>query len=54
MNPELIRLSEVTQKENIVYLHIKMETRKVVLMKLFAGQQWNTDIENRLVEREGR
>ena len=40
MNLEPIIHSEVSQKENIVYQGIYMESRKMVLMNLFAGQQW--------------
>ena len=42
MNPEPIIRSEVGQKEKNKYHipHICMESREMVLMKLFAGQQW--------------
>ena len=41
MSLEPIVRSEVSQrKTNIVYEHIYMESRKMVLMNLFAGQQW--------------
>ena len=41
MSLEPIVQSEVSQrKTNIVYEHIYMESRKMVLMNLFAGQQW--------------
>ena len=31
-----------------------MKSRKIVLMNLFAGQQGDTDIENRLVDTNGK
>jgi len=43
MNLELIIQSEVSQKEKNKYrilMYIYMEFRKMVLMNLFAGQQW--------------
>ena len=42
MNLKPIIQSEVSQKErlNIIYLHIYMESRKMVLKNLFAEQQW--------------
>ena len=43
MNLEPIIQSEVNQKEKNNYhilIHIYMESRKMVLMKLFEGQQW--------------
>ena len=43
MNLEPIIQCEVSQKENYQYLivtHIYREYRKMVLMNLFAGQQW--------------
>ena len=41
MNLEPIIQSEVTKrKTNIIYNYIYMESRKMVLMKLFARQQW--------------
>ena len=43
MNLEPILQCEVSQKENYQYLivtHIYRESRKMVLMNLFAGQQW--------------
>ena len=42
MNLEPIIQSEVSQKEKNKYhvLAIYMDSRKIVLMKLFAGQQW--------------
>ena len=43
MNPEPIIQSEVSQKEKDKYcilMHIYMESRKMVLMNPFAGQQW--------------
>ena len=40
MNLEPIVQSEVSQKEkNTIYDCIYMESRKMVMMKLFAGQQ---------------
>ena len=42
-NPEPIIQSEVSQKEKDKYrilMHIYMESRKMVLKNLFAGQQW--------------
>ena len=45
MNLEPITQSEVSQKEKdkchiYTYIYIYMESRKMVLMKLFSGQQW--------------
>ena len=43
MNLEPIAQSEVSQEEKDKYhivTHIYMESRKMVLMNLFAGQQW--------------
>ena len=42
MNLEPIKQSQVSQKEktNTIYYHIYMESRRMVLMNLFAGQQW--------------
>ena len=41
MNLEPILQSEVSQKEkDIIYECIYMESRKMVLKDLFAGQQW--------------
>ena len=43
MNLEPIAQSEVSQEEKDKYHivpHIYMESRKMVLMNLFAGQQW--------------
>ena len=42
INLEPIIQSEVSQKEKDKYciLHIYMESRKMVLKKLFTGQQW--------------
>ena len=43
VNLEPIIQSEVSQKEKDKYcilMHIYMESRKMVLMNLFAGQQW--------------
>ena len=31
-----------------------MQSRKMVLMNLFAGQRGNEDLENRLVDMEGK
>ena len=38
-----------------IYTHIYMESRKIILMNLFAERNGNTDIENRLsdIEEEG-
>ena len=50
MNLEPIAQSEVSQEEKDKYhrvTHIYMESRKMVLMNLFAGQQWRKR-ENRL------
>ena len=45
MNLEAIVQSEVIQKEKdkyciLMYIYIYMESRKMVLKSLFAGQQW--------------
>ena len=51
MNLEPIIQSEVSQKEKYKYhilMHI-LESRKMVLINLFAGQQWR-NIENRLTD----
>ena len=41
MNLEPIIQGEVCQRKiNVIYQCIHMESRKMVLMKLFAGQQW--------------
>ena len=43
MSLEPVIQSEVSQKEKNKYcilMHIFMESRKMVLIKLFAGQQW--------------
>ena len=38
---EIITQSEVRKrKTNVIYEHIYMEFRKMVLMNLFTGQQW--------------
>jgi len=45
MKLEPIIQSEVSQKEkykNCILMHIYMEFRKMVLMNLFAGQQWRS------------
>ena len=57
INLDLVILSEVSQKKKnkyrvLMYTYIYMESRKMVLMNLFAGQQWKYDIENRLVDME--
>ena len=47
MNLEPIIQSEVNQKEKNNYhilIHIYMESRKMVLMNLLAGQQWRRDL----------
>ena len=52
MNLEPIAQSEVSQEERDKYhivTHIYMESRKMVLMNLFARQQWR-DIEKRLMD----
>ena len=43
MNLEPIIQSEVSRKRkaNIIYSHIYVDSRKMVLMNLFAGQQWS-------------
>jgi len=33
-----------------IYIYIYIKYRKMVLMKLFAGQNSDTDLENRLVD----
>ena len=51
MNPEPIIQSEVSQKEKDKYcilMHIYMESRKMVLMNLFARQQWRKRHRERL------
>ena len=53
MNLEPIIQSEVSQKEKKKY-HIDMESRKVVLMNLYAGQQWRHRLEKRLVVTVGK
>ena len=59
MNLESIIQSEVGQKEKNKYhilTHIYVESRKMVLMNLFAGQQWrcrHREQENRLVDTAG-
>ena len=43
MNPEPVLQGQVSQKEKNKYhivTHIYMESRKTILMNLFAGQQW--------------
>ena len=42
MNPEPIIQNEVSQKRktDIIYKYIYLESRKIVLMNLFAGPQW--------------
>ena len=63
MNLEPIIKSEVSQKEKdkyciltyiytYIYIHIHTESRKMVLKNLFTGQQWRTDMENRLMDIE--
>ena len=47
MNLEPTTLSDVNQKKQI-YINIYTESRKMILMNLFAGQQWRCrHIENR-------
>ena len=42
MNLEPVIQTEVSQREktNTIYSYIYMESREMVLMNLFAGQQW--------------
>ena len=43
MNLEIVIQSEVSQKEKNKYCiltHIYMESRKMVLLNLFAGKEW--------------
>ena len=54
INLEPIIQSEVSQKEKekyhvLTYIYIYMESRNMLPMNLFAGQQWK-NIENRLME----
>ena len=44
MNLEPVLQTEASQN---------MESRKMVLMNLFAGLEWGTDIENGLLDTEG-
>ena len=53
INLEPIIQSEVSQKERKTY-RIYMEYRKVVLMNLYAGQQWTLRLEKRLVDTVGK
>ena len=53
MNLEPIIQSEVSQKERKTY-HIYMESRKVVLMNLYAGQQWRLRLEKGFVDTVGK
>ena len=53
MNLEPIIQSEVSQKERKTY-RIYMEYRKVVLMNLYAGQQWTLRLEKGLVDTVGK
>ena len=48
--------SEVSQKENHQYsilMHIYIEFRKMVMMTLYARQQKDTDVKNRLLDSVG-
>ena len=47
--------SEVTQKEKkqSMYINLYMESRKIVMMNLFARKEWDKDIENKLVDTVG-
>ena len=49
MNLKSIIQSEVRERK-ILYINSYMESRKIILMKLFAGQNRDPDIENRLVD----
>ena len=53
MNLEPIIQSEVSQKEKKKY-HIYMESRNMVLMNLYAGQQWRRRLEKGLVVTVGK
>ena len=56
MNLEPIIQSEVSQKEKDKYhilTYIYMESRKMILVNLFARQQWKIDTENRHGEKAG-
>ena len=53
MKLEPIIWSEVSQKENHQYsilMHIYIEFRKMVMMTLYARQQKDTDVKNRLLD----
>ena len=54
INLDPIIQSEVSQKEKdkyhiLTYIYIYMESRNMLPMNLFAGQQWK-NIENRLMD----
>ena len=51
-NLESVIQTEVSQKNKAkyIYLHIYIKSRKMVLINLFAGQNRDTDIENRLMD----
>ena len=56
MKLEPIIQSEVSQKENHQYsilMHIYIEFRKMVMMTLYARQQKDTDVKNRLLDSVG-
>ena len=56
MKLEPIIWSEVSQKENHQYsilMHIYIEFRKMVMMTLYARQQKDTDVKNRLLDSVG-
>ena len=40
MNLEPVIQSDVSQRKINMYQHIYIESRKIVLMNLFAGMQW--------------
>ena len=53
MNLEPIIQSEVSQKEKS-YTNIYMESRKMVLKNLFAGQQWRSRHKEQIYGHRGR
>ena len=50
MNLEHVIQSEVRKRKMNVNISVNMESRKMILMNLFARRDRDTDIENRLVE----
>ena len=40
INLKLVIQSEVSQKEKNKYINANMESRKMILMNLFAGKEW--------------